>query len=125
MSEIKYPDYNHCILNTITSILKHYNVPTNHKSLDNLDTILNKNYKNVVLLILDGLGEHILNNFSNNGFLKNHELDCLTSVFPTTTTAALTTYYAGKPPYETGWIGWSQYFKEYGRAIDMLPQRES
>lgn len=125
MSEIKYPDYNHCILNTITSILKHYNVPTNHKSLDNLDTILNKNYKNVVLLILDGMGEHILNNFSNNGFFKNHEIDCITSVFPTTTTAALTTYYAGKPPYETGWIAWSQYFKEYGRALDMLPQKES
>ena len=37
----------------------------------------------------------------------------------------MTTYYAGKPPYETGWIAWSQYFKEYGRALDMLPHRES
>lgn len=24
-----------------------------------------------------------------------------------------------------GWIGWSQYFKEYGRAIDVLPYRDS
>ena len=24
-----------------------------------------------------------------------------------------------------GWIGWSQYFKEYGRAIDVLPNRDS
>ena len=24
-----------------------------------------------------------------------------------------------------GWIGWSQYFKEYGRTIDLLPNRDS
>ena len=24
-----------------------------------------------------------------------------------------------------GWIGWSQYFKEYGRTIDVLPNRDS
>lgn len=46
-------------------------------------------------------------------------------MYPSTTTAALTTYYSGKPPYETGWIAWSQYFKEYGRAIDMLSHLES
>lgn len=39
--------------------------------------------------------------------------------------AALTTYYAGRPPYETGWIAWSQYFKEYGRALDMFSHNES
>ena len=122
---INLPDYNHCILNTITSILKYYNVKTNHNSLNSLDNILNKQYKNVVLLILDGMGEHILNNLSPNGFFANNKIDCVTSVYPSTTTAALTTYYSGKPPYETGWIAWSQYFKEYGRPIDMLSHRES
>lgn len=70
-------------------------------------------------------GEHILNKVSPNGYLANNKLDLVTSVYPSTTTAALTTYYSGKPPFETGWIAWSQYFKEYGRAIDMLPHRES
>ena len=125
MSEIKYPVYNHCILNLITSILKHYKVESNHSSLENLDNILKKDFKNVVLIVLDGMGEHVLNNISSNGFFKQHEIDCITSVYPSTTTAALTTYYSGKPPYETGWIAWSQYFKEYGRAIDMLPHKES
>ena len=120
------PDYKHCILNTITSILKYYNVKTNHNSLTNLDTILNKTkYKNIILLILDGLGEHILNNVSPNGFLKNNQIDCLTSVYPSTTTAALTSYYSGCSPIETGWIAWSQYFKEYGRALDMFSHNES
>ncbi len=62
---------------------------------------------------------------STNGFFKKNEVKKVTSVYPSTTTAALTTYYAGKPPYETGWIAWSQYFKEYGRAVDMLSHIES
>lgn len=125
MGEIIYPDYNNCILNLITSVLKYYNVETNHTSLVDLDKILGKNYKNVVFIVLDGMGEHILNNISIDGFFKKNEVKCITSVYPSTTTAALTTYYSGKPPYETGWIAWSQYFKEYGRAIDMLSHKES
>ena len=125
-NDIVLPDYNHCILGTITSILKYYNVETNHKSSEKIDEILNeKEYRNVIFLVLDGLGEHILNNIDENGFLKEHQIDCVTSVYPSTTTAALTTYYSGKPPYETGWIAWSQYFKEYGRALDMFSHNES
>ena len=125
MQEIRYPDYDNSILNLITSILKHYKVETNHTSLKKLDKLLEKNYKNVVFIVLDGMGEHILNNISKDGFFKKHELDCITSVYPSTTTAALTTYYSGKPPYESGWIAWSQYFKEYGRAINVLQHKES
>ena len=124
--DIVMPDYNNCILGTITSILKYYNVDTNHKSSEKLDNILNqKEYRNVVFLILDGLGEHIINSISPNGYLKEKQIDLVTSVYPSTTTAALTTYYSGKPPYETAWIAWSQYFKEYGRALDMFSHNES
>ena len=123
--EIKFPDYNNSILNLITSILKHYNVKTSHTSLEALDKKLQNNYKNIVFIILDGMGEHILKQLSPNGYFNNKKISTLTSVYPSTTTAALTTYYSGKPPYETGWIAWSQYFKEYGRAIDMLQHKES
>lgn len=125
MKEITMPDYNHSILNAITSILKHYKVETNHTSLKSLDNRLNHGYKNVVFIILDGMGEHILNNISPEGYFSSKKIDCVTSVYPSITTAALTTYYSGKPPYETGWIAWSQYFKEYGRALDMLSHKES
>lgn len=124
--DIVLPNYDHCILGIITSILKYYNVETNHKSLGSLDNVLLKRkYKNVILFILDGMGEHILNNISKNGYFNQNKLDVVTSVYPSTTTAALTTYYSGQPPYETGWIAWSQYFKEYGRAIDMFSHNES
>ena len=43
---IVMPDYKHCILGTITSILKYYNVDSKHKSSEKIDKILNeKNYK--------------------------------------------------------------------------------
>ena len=123
---IVFPNYDNCILGTINSILKYYDVNIKQKTSEKIDKILNKKeYRNVIFLVLDGMGEHILNNISPNGFFKNHEIDCVTSVYPSTTTAALTSYYSGLPPYETGWIAWSQYFKEYGRAVDMLSHKES
>lgn len=123
---IVLPDYKHCILGTITSILKYYNVETKHSSSKILDELLSdKKYKNVVFIVLDGMGESILNNASKNGYFKKNEVDCVTSVYPSTTTAALTSYYSGKTPYETGWIAWSQYFKEYGRCFDMFSKKES
>ena len=92
MYNIVKPDYNHSILNTITSILKYYNVETSHSSLPNLDKILHsKKYRNIILLVLDGLGEHVYKKIVPDGFLAKNEVDCLTSVFPCTTTAALTT----------------------------------
>lgn len=123
---IVMPNYDHCILGTINSILKYYNVNIKHKTSNKLDKILNeKEYRNVIFLILDGLGENILTSISPNGYLKKNQVDVVTSVYPSTTTAALTAYYSGKPPYETGWIAWSQYFKEYGRTLDMLSHKES
>lgn len=120
-----FPDYEHSILNLINTILEHYNVRTNYKSLPKLKNKLNNNYKNIVFIILDGMGEHILNNISSNGYFMNNKIDTITSVCPSTTTAAITTYYSGKPPIETGWIAMSQYFKEYGRALEMLRRTDS
>lgn len=114
------PDYNHCILNLMNSILKSYGVETAYDGLPVLDEKLKNHYKNVVFIILDGLGKHVLEKLSPNGFLSNHIVDTITSVYPSTTTAALTTYYSGRPPIETAWVAMSQYFKEYGRAMEML-----
>ena len=122
---ITLPNYDKSILSTISSILKYYKVDNGHTSLDSLDKILDKKYKNVVLLVLDGMGEHILNTLDRDGYFKNNQLDIVTSVYPSTTTAAMTTYYSGRSPYETGWIAWSQYFKEYGRSMDVLKHKES
>ena len=122
---IVLPNYNKSILNTITSILKYYDVDNGCNTLASLDKKLKHDYKNVVLIILDGLGVHVLNDVDKEGFFKKNQLDVVTSVYPSTTTAAMTTYYSGKSPLETGWIAWSQYFKEYGRSMDVLKHKES
>lgn len=120
-----FPDYEHSILNLINTILEYYTVKNDYKSLPKLKNKLNKKYKNIVFIILDGMGAHILKNISSNGYFMNHKIDSITSVCPSTTTAAITTYYSGKPPIETGWIAMSQYFKEYGRALEMLRRTDS
>jgi len=124
-NKIVFPNYNKSILNLISTILKYYNVQSKYNTLPELEEILKKEYKNIVLIILDGMGEHVLKNISKDGFFSKNDKEVLTSVFPSTTTAALTTYYSGRPPIETGWIAMSQYFKEYGRTIEMLRKVDS
>lgn len=123
--KIVMPDYNHSILNLITSILKKYNVETKYNSLKTIDDILKDKFQNVVLIILDGMGEAILKNVSPNGLFINNQKDIITSVYPTTTAAAMTTYYSGKPPTETGWISACLFFKEYGRNIKPLQEQDA
>lgn len=123
--ETMMPDYNNSILNMVTSILNNYGAKNKHDSLPLVDKMLEKNYKNIVLVVLDGMGVNVLKEASADGIFSKHKIADITSVYPCTTTAALTTYYTGKAPIETGWIGWSQYFKEYGRAVNMLPYIDS
>ena len=122
MNKIMLPNYNRSILNLIVSILKYYNVDSKYSGLEEIDNILKKDYKNIVMVVLDGMGENILKNNSPEGLFYKNKLCNITSVYPCTTTAAMTTYYSGKPPIETGWIAWSQYFKEYGKNLDVFPE---
>lgn len=100
-NKIVLPDYKNSILNLINSILHYYHVETKYNGINILDQKLEKKYKNIVLIILDGMGDNILNTISPNGFFKKHQERKITSVYPSTTTAAMTTYYSGKPPIET------------------------
>ncbi len=124
-NKIIFPDYEHSVLNLINSILKYYNVKTNYNGLNCLSSYLKKDYKNVAFLILDGMGRNLLKSIDTNGFFWKNKIDDITSLCPSTTTAVLNTFYSGKPPIETGWIAWSQYFKELGRNLDMFPRTDS
>lgn len=123
--EILKPDYQNSILNLINSILKMCKVETKYKGLPQIDKLSGNHYKNIVLMVLDGMGEKILEKASPKGIFMQNKIDTITTVYPSTTTAAMTTYYSGRPPIETGWIAWTQYFKEYGRTIDVFKERDS
>jgi len=119
-----YPDYKHCILGIPNALLGHYGVEAGEFHVPKLERALKHNHKNVVFMILDGMGidmmQHQLGMFS---FLRRHIKDKISSVFPPTTVAATTSYYSGLAPIETGWLGWAPYFKEAGCAVEMYTNK--
>ena len=105
---LKYPDYDRSILSIASSVLKYFGVTDcEHKSLPEFDELLNKNYKNVIVMLFDGMGSSVLEeHLAEDAFLRHHHLTDISSVYPSTTVAALTAIESGYSPVETGWIGW-------------------
>src|SRR3954465_14672024 len=79
--------------------------------------------KNLVLLIIDGLGDNYLARHANGSALARARRGSLTSVFPSTTASAITTSYTGRTPLEHGLTGWFTYFGEAGCVSAPLPFR--
>ncbi len=118
MKHIIIPDYKHSLMNITTTILKHYNVPTEFSSIESLEKELKKGYRNVVLFLVDAMGSKILEKHSDvTSYLIQHQDEELTTVFPSTTVSATTSALTGQPPVSTGWIGWLQYVKEEEKSI--------
>lgn len=120
------PDFNNSIINISATLAQFLGCPNDKPVLPNLKKELEKGYKNIVFLILDGLGTYPLNrNLQEDSFLKRNVKQVLTSVFPSTTTNATTTYLTNKYPMEHGWFGWSLYFEELKRAVDIYLETDS
>lgn len=77
--------------------------------------------RNVVLLVIDGLGYHYLRNSGQADSFRAHLLGGLTSVFPPTTAAAITTFLTGTAPQQHGLTGWFVHFRELGDILAVLP----
>lgn len=123
---LSYPDYTRCPVNIISSIRKYYREPIVYPTLPKLDAHLSKFYKNVVLIVLDGMGTDMMErNLSPMSFLRRHFTENLTSVFPSSTAAAMTSYYTGVSPNEHAWLGWSLFFKEFCRTVDVFTNLDS
>lgn len=121
MKKYCFPNYDESILSVTSSILKHYGYNSSYKSLKLLDEKLKNNYKNIILILLDGLGSENLKELSPNGILSQNKKQDISSVFPSTTVAATTTIESGDAPFTHGWLGWTLYFKEYNRRINIFP----
>lgn len=116
---IRFPDYDRSILSIAASVLKHYGVKDcRHKTLKEFDEILSKNYENVIVVLFDGMGvDAIKNHLDEDAFLRKHFVCPVSSVFPSTTTAATTTMLTGRSPVEHAWLGWDLYFKELDENV--------
>ena len=53
--ELIKPDYNNCLVNLSNSMLKHFGAETSAPTLKMADKFLEKEYKNVVVILLDAM----------------------------------------------------------------------
>ena len=105
------------LVNLSNSILQHFGVKTFHNTIPEIDTLL-KGHDKVVVVLFDGMGRNIIRtHLKENSFIRSHYFHTINSTFPPTTAAATTAFLTGKYPIETGWLGWTEYFKEYNRNV--------
>ena len=79
--------------------------------------------RNVVLLVVDGLGYEFLGSKHGGSRLAEHCRTSMTSVFPATTATAIPTFLTGLAPQQHGLTGWFTYFHELGAVLAILPYR--
>jgi len=105
------------LVNLSNSILKHFGAETFHETIPEIDNLL-KGHKKVVAILFDGMGQNIVRkHLKENSLIRSHYVTTINSTFPPTTAAATTAFLTGKYPIETGWLAWTEYFKDYDRNV--------
>jgi len=122
---IQLPDYaNGGIVNLMSSILRAYAGPdSGYAPAHALPPEEIRQYRQVVLVVLDGLGDDLLARIGPLSTLLRHRRCRLTSVFPSTTAAAITSFLTGTAPRQHGVTGWHMYLRELGAVLAILPGR--
>ncbi len=91
-----------------------------YQPLDGLDIQALRAARNVVLLIIDGLGYDYLSQHPHS-CLHRHLHANITSVAPPTTAAAVSTFLTGLAPQQHALTGWFTYLRELGSVVTVLP----
>lgn len=94
---------------------------TPYAPLSSVDTSEWGRARNLILLLVDGLGADYIEKNSPNGFLHRHQVAVLTSVCPTTTAAAIPTAMTGLAPAAHALTGWHVYVSELDAVTAVLP----
>ncbi len=120
--KIMWPIAGKNLVNLSNSILKEMGSLPYSSTLVELDKIFSqKNFKNIVLILYDGMGSCILDRFlPKTSFLQKNKICDISSIFPATTTAATTSILTGLEPSEHGWLGWDMYFKDDDETVSIF-----
>lgn len=114
-------DSTNCIVNFSNSILKKYGVTCFHKTINKIDERISNSNK-IALFLFDGMGKVIIEkHLKEDSFIRKNIFHTMTSTMPPTTVASTNALLSGKFPIETGWIGWTQYFKEIDENVNVFP----
>lgn len=126
--EFVFPKYNgESLYNVIPTIQSFFGIKPQEVQLD--EKYVGKyrgNVKKVILFVLDGFGYKYAKGFASKIELlkkidEKGDINCITSGFPSTTAASLTTLATGLTPQEHGLIEWNLYMEEIGEIIQTLP----
>ena len=122
------PDYErYCLSNVPSKILSIFGVRDSRPTLpaDALGEVETAGVEKVILLVCDGFGYREWENQERSGFVKSiserGNVRPITTVFPSTTAAALTSISTGLTPQEHGLPEWYVYMSELGEIIVSLP----
>ena len=86
------------LVNLVASLVEARGGPRRHPPLALLEPRELAPARNIVLVIVDGLGDNYLMRQGKGGELARRRRGALTSVFPSTTASAITTSYTGRTP---------------------------
>jgi predicted AlkP superfamily pyrophosphatase or phosphodiesterase len=118
-----FPDYQGAsIANLMASLQQGLGGRTTLPPLSLLEPERLSSARTVVLMVIDGLGWEYLQGKPGTA-LHNACRGRLTSVFPSTTASAITTFLTGLPPSQHGLTGWHMYLQELGAVAAVLPFR--
>lgn len=109
------------IVNLMSSILRAFGGTSPYLPLPALPPEEVAEYRHVILLVIDGLGYEYLVRQTHDTRLQAHVRASLTSVFPSTTAACITTFLSGVAPQQHTMTGWFMHLKEVGAVTTVLP----
>jgi predicted AlkP superfamily phosphohydrolase/phosphomutase len=116
------PDYKGgSIVNLMSSIAGAFGTKSDYKQLRILKANELKKSRNIVVILIDGLGYEYLKRKGKNTFLEKNLRGSMTSVFPATTAAAVTSFATGTAPQQHTYSGWYVYLKEIGTVMRIMP----
>jgi len=120
------PEYEgNSLVNLSNSILNSYGIKPLHNLLNFDETIFNNDKKNIVLIVIDALGYYNLLRLAEkspdfSALLDFFNLKKITSVFPTTTSVALTSLVTGTYPIEHGIMGYLLFLERFNSIMNMI-----
>lgn len=77
--------------------------------------------RHLVLFVIDGLGLSTLAMLQESSCLRRHLIGSLSSVFPSTTASAITTFMTGLAPSQHALTGWHVQLDEIDDMLAILP----
>lgn len=121
MYKFTLPDYKeNSIINLMSSISNNFGKKHDYSELNSLNSKELKKFKNIVLIIVDGLGYNYLKKQENSFLLENLKSK-ITSTFLSTTACANTSFSVGYPTQQHALTGWDINLKEVGAITTILP----